>query len=176
MFDPTLGYDDLDWVRASWPGHLARSRASKILGDAQAAVQHGVDAVLVSSHGGRQLDRAASPLEILPDIVRTVGGKAEVWLDTGVMSGGDVVAAIALGADLCLVGRAYLYGLMAGGERGVQRATEILRAEIVRTMRLLGVGSLGELTHRHVSLRSPARDAWNASRTPSPAVEAKWRT
>lgn len=154
MFDPTLGYDDLDWVRAAWPGHLV---VKGIQGpdDAQAVIAHGADAVLVSAHGGRQLDRTTTPLEILPDVVRAVARKAEVWVDTGVLSGADIVAAIALGADFCLVGRAYLYGLMAGGERGVQRATDILRTEIVRTMRLLGVGAVSDLAPRHASLRLP---------------------
>jgi L-lactate dehydrogenase (cytochrome) len=116
-------------------------------------VDHGADAIVVSTHGGRQLDRAVAPLEVLPAIADAVGDRAEVLLDTGIMHGGDVVAALALGARACLVGRAYLYGLMAGGERGVQRAIAILAAEITRTLRLLGVGGVGELNRSHVSLR-----------------------
>jgi L-lactate dehydrogenase (cytochrome) len=107
----------------------------------------------VSSHGGRQLDRAAAPLEVLPAIADAVGDEAEVLLDTGIMNGGDVVAALALGAKGCLVGRAYLYGLMAGGERGVERAISILADEVTRTLRLLGVRSAAELNRSHVSLR-----------------------
>lgn len=144
MFDPTLGYDDLDWIRESWPGALV-VKGVQNQQDAGTMIRHGADAVLVSNHGGRQLDRAPTPLEILPEIRDAVADDGEVWLDTGIMSGADVVAAIAMGADLCLVGRAYLYGLMAGGERGVDRALEILRTEIVRTMRLLGAGSIADL-------------------------------
>jgi L-lactate dehydrogenase (cytochrome) len=108
--------------------------------------------VVVSNHGGRQLDRAPVPLRLLPDVVQELHGRAEVWLDTGVMNGADIVAAHALGADLVLVGRAYLYGLMAGGERGVERAAEILTSEVRRTMQLLGVRKVTELGPQHVTL------------------------
>ncbi len=107
--------------------------------DARAVVDAGADAVVVSNHGGRQLDRAPTPLEQLPAVVAAVGDRAEVYLDGGVLDGADVVAAVALGARTCLVGRAYLYGLMAGGERGVQRAADILAGEVRRTLQLLGV-------------------------------------
>ncbi|MGH3155052.1 MAG: alpha-hydroxy acid oxidase, partial [Streptosporangiaceae bacterium] len=116
-------------------------------------VDGGADAIIVSSHGGRQIDRAAGTLELLPPIVDAVGDRAEVLLDTGIMGGGDVVAALALGAKACLVGRAYLYGLMAGGERGVVHAIGILTEEIIRTLQLLGAGGTGELNRAHVSLR-----------------------
>src|SRR5581483_8754175 len=105
------------------------------------------------THGGRQLDRATAPLEVLAPIVDAVGDDAEVLLDTGILHGGDVVAALALGAKACLVGRAFMYGLMAGGERGVDKAIAILAREITRTLRLLGVTAVGELTASHVSLR-----------------------
>ena len=98
--------------------------------DARAVVDAGADAVVVSNHGGRQLDRAPTPLEQLPAIVDAVGDRAEVYLDGGILDGADVVAAVAFGARACLVGRAYLYGLMAGGERGVQRAADILAREV----------------------------------------------
>ena len=107
---------------------------------------------MLSNHGGRQLDRAPVPLRILPDVRAALGEDAEIMLDTGVMSGADVVAALALGADSVMVGRAYLYGLMAGGEEGVQRAVDILASEVRRTMALLGVRTVGELTPDHVSL------------------------
>jgi L-lactate dehydrogenase (cytochrome) len=118
-------------------------------------VDHGADAIVVSTHGGRQLDRAAAPLEVLPAIADAVGDRAEVLLDTGILHGGDVVAALALGARACLVGRAFLYGLMAGGECGVQRAITILAEEVARTLQLLGVASVRDLNRSHASLRAP---------------------
>ena len=111
----------------------------------------GIDGIILSNHGGRQLDRAPIPFHLLPDVAREVGTDLEVHLDTGIMSGADIVAAIALGADFTLVGRAYLYGLMAGGREGVDRMIEILSEQITRTMRLLGVTSLAELTPAHIT-------------------------
>jgi L-lactate dehydrogenase (cytochrome) len=116
-------------------------------------VDAGADAVVVSNHGGRQLDRAPTPLEQLPVIVDAVGDRAEVYVDGGILSGADVVAAIALGARAALVGRAYLYGLMAGGERGVQKAAEILAKEVAGTLALLGVTRVVDLRPEHVLLR-----------------------
>ena len=152
MFDPALTLDDLAWLRERWRGPLL---VKGILGaeDAVAVVDRGVDAVVVSNHGGRQLDRAPTPLEQLPSVVDAVGDRAEVYLDTGVLSGADVVAAVAMGARGCLIGRAYLYGLMAGGERGVARAVEIFDAEIRRTMQLVGVSAVDQLGRQHVRLR-----------------------
>jgi L-lactate dehydrogenase (cytochrome) len=152
LFDPTLDFDDLDWVRSAWPGKLV-VKGIQNPDDARDVVKHGADAVLLSNHGGRQLDRAPTPLELLPSVLDQVNGEAEVWLDTGIMSGGDIVAAMARGADACLVGRAFLYGLMAGGERGVQRCVDILRTEIVRTMQLLGVRTIADLQPTHATLR-----------------------
>jgi L-lactate dehydrogenase (cytochrome) len=152
MFDPSVTFDDIEWLRAAWPGPLLL-KGIQTVADARAAVDHGVDGIIVSSHGGRQLDRAAAPLEVLAPIVDAVGDRAEILLDTGIMNGGDVVGALALGAKACLVGRAFLYGLMAGGERGVDRAITILTAEITRTLQLLGVSSVAELDRSHVSLR-----------------------
>jgi L-lactate dehydrogenase (cytochrome) len=152
MFDPSLTFADIEWLRAIWPGPLLL-KGIHTASDARAAVDHGADGIIVSSHGGRQLDRAAAPLEVLAPIVDAVGDRAEVLLDTGIMHGGDVVAALALGARGCLVGRAFLYGLMAGGERGVERAITILAGEIARTLQLLGVRGVAELDRSHVSLR-----------------------
>ena len=120
MFDPTLDLDDLAWLRGIWPGPLL-VKGIQTVDDARAVVDVGVEGLVVSNHGGRQLDRAPVPLEGLPGIVDAVGDRAEVFVDGGIMNGGDVVAAVAIGARACLVGRAYLYGLMAGGEAGVQR-------------------------------------------------------
>ncbi|GAA5170069.1 MULTISPECIES: alpha-hydroxy acid oxidase [Amycolatopsis] len=152
LFDPTLNFDDLAWVRENWPGKLV-VKGIQNSDDARDVVKHGADAVVLSNHGGRQLDRAPTPLELLPATLDALGGDTEVWLDTGILSGGDIVAAVAQGASTCLVGRAFLYGLMAGGERGVQRCVEILRAEIVRTMQLLGVRTIDALRPTHATLR-----------------------
>lgn len=152
MFDPTLSFTDLDWVRESWPGKLV-VKGIQNPDDARDVVKHGADAVVLSNHGGRQLDRAPTPLELLRPSLDAVGGEAEVWLDTGILSGSDIVAALAHGATTCLVGRAYLYGLMAGGERGVQRCVDILRTEIIRTMQLLGVRTIDALRPSHARLR-----------------------
>ena len=152
MFDPSLTPRDLSWLRESWSGPLI-VKGIQHVDDARMVVDHGADAVVVSNHGGRQLDRAPTPLEVLPTVVDAVGDRAEVLVDGGVQSGADVVAAVALGANACLVGRAYLYGLMAGGERGVQRAVDILTSEITRTMQLLGTDSVSRLEPAHVRLR-----------------------
>ncbi|GAA3813159.1 MULTISPECIES: alpha-hydroxy acid oxidase [Amycolatopsis] len=151
LFDPTLSFDDLAWVRETWKGKLV-VKGIQNPDDARDVVKHGADAVVLSNHGGRQLDRAPTPLELLTPTLDAVGGDAEVWVDTGILSGGDIVAAMARGASMCLIGRAYLYGLMAGGERGVQRCVDILRQEIVRTMQLLGVRTIDALQPTHATL------------------------
>ncbi|WP_370943308.1 alpha-hydroxy-acid oxidizing protein [Amycolatopsis sp. cg5] len=152
LFDPTLNFDDLDWVRATWPGKLVVKGIQNV-SDARDVVKHGADAVLLSNHGGRQLDRAPTPIELLTPTLDEIGDDAEVWVDTGILSGGDIVAAMARGASACLIGRAFLYGLMAGGERGVQRTVDILRAELVRTMQLLGVRTIADLRPTHATIR-----------------------
>ncbi len=150
MFDPTVTYDDLAWIRDRWPGKLS-VKGVQTIDDARRLVDAGVDAIVLSNHGGRQLDRAPVPFLLLPDVVKAVDSRAEIHLDTGIRSGQDIVCAIAHGADFTLVGRAYLYGLMAGGLPGVDRAIAILRGQIERTMRLLGVASLAELEPAHVT-------------------------
>lgn len=119
--------------------------------DAVRLVESGVDGIVLSNHGGRQLDRAPVPFRLLPEVVREVGGDTEIMVDTGIMHGADIVASLALGASFSLIGRAYLHGLMAGGRAGVDRAIAILRDEIERTMQLLGVSSIAELEPRHVT-------------------------
>jgi L-lactate dehydrogenase (cytochrome) len=153
VFEPAAVLADVATLRAGWPGPLV-VKGILSADDARAVVDAGADAVVVSNHGGRQLDRSPTPLEQLPAIVSAVGDRAEVYLDGGILDGADVVAAVAFGARACLIGRAYLYGLMAGGERGVQRAADILTREITRTMQLLGVASVAELTPDFVRLRS----------------------
>ncbi len=151
MFDPTLTFDDLDWLRETWKGKLV-VKGIQTVDDAKRVVDHGADGVVVSNHGGRQLDRAPISLHLLPEVSTALKGKADVILDTGIMSGADIIAALALGADFTLVGRAYLYGLMAGGRAGVDRAVEILRQDMTRTMGLLGVSRISDLTPDHVHL------------------------
>jgi L-lactate dehydrogenase (cytochrome) len=150
MFDPTVTYDDLAWIKDQWPGKVV-VKGVQTLDDAKRLTAMGVDGITLSNHGGRQLDRAPIPFHLLPEVVREVGKDTEVHLDTGIMSGADIVASIALGARFTLIGRAYLYGLMAGGREGVDRTIEILGEQIARTMRLLGVASLEELEPGHVT-------------------------
>ena len=145
MFDPTLDFDDLAWLRRIWSGPLV-VKGIQTVEDARRVVDAGADGLIVSNHGGRQLDRAPVPIEQLPAIAAAVGDRVEVYVDGGVMNGGDVVAAVAMGAQAALVGRAYLYGLMAGGEAGVQRVADILRREVIRTMALIGVTDVAGLT------------------------------
>ncbi|UQN28525.1 alpha-hydroxy acid oxidase [Brachybacterium kimchii] len=148
--DPSIDYDDLREIREMWPGKIAIKGVQNVE-DARKLADLGVDAIVLSNHGGRQLDRAPVPFHLLPEVKREVGSDAEIIVDTGIMNGADVVAAMALGADFTLVGRAYLYGLMAGGRRGVDRTIEILSDEVQRTMRLLQVHSVEELEPRHVT-------------------------
>lgn len=148
--DPTISFDDLKIIREMWPGKLA-IKGVQSLEDAKKFADVGVDGIVLSNHGGRQLDRAPIPFHLLPEVVREVGGDLDVVVDTGIMNGADVVASIALGASFTLVGRAYLYGLMAGGREGVDRMIAILSDEITRTMKLLGAHSLEELTPKHVT-------------------------
>lgn len=151
MFDPSLSTDDLVWLRENWAGRIVLKGIQDV-DDAKEFVALGVDGLIVSNHGGRQLDRSATSLSVLPHVVAAVDGRVPVLLDTGVMHGADIVAAVANGADAVMVGRAYLYGLMAGGEAGVARSLEILTSQVRRTMQLLGVTSINELTPRHAVL------------------------
>ena len=149
MFDPTVTYEDLKWIRQQWTGNLVVKGIQNV-GDAVASIEAGADAIILSNHGGRQLDRAPVPLHLLPEVIKEVGNKAEVHVDTGIMHGQDVVAALASGAKFTWIGRAYLYGLMAGGKSGVDKTLEIFRTQITRTMKLLGVSSVAELNPEHV--------------------------
>ncbi len=149
MFDPTVTYEDLKWIRGQWQGNLVVKGIQNV-DDAEMSVAAGANAIILSNHGGRQLDRAPVPLHLLPEVVKVIGGKAEVQVDTGIMHGADVVAALASGAKFTWIGRAYLYGLMAGGKPGVDRTLEILRTQIIRTMKLLGARTIAELNPDHV--------------------------
>jgi len=158
IFDPALTMADVEWLRGAWDGKLV-VKGIQSVADAQRVADAGADGVLLSNHGGRQLDRAPVPLELVEPVTQALGDRAEVLVDTGIMHGGDVVAAVALGARAALVGRAFVYGLMAGGRQGVVKAVGILAAQVVRTMQLLGVNSLDELRPSHVRLRGS--DRWN---------------
>ncbi|WP_022917089.1 alpha-hydroxy acid oxidase [Ruania albidiflava] len=150
MFDPTVDFDDLRWIAEQWPGKIV-VKGIQTIEDARRVAEIGVDGIVLSNHGGRQLDRAPIPFRLLPQVARELGDAYEIILDTGIMNGADIVAAVAMGADFTLIGRAYLYGLMAGGRQGVDRAIEILRGEIERTMKLLGAPSLADLGPEHVT-------------------------
>jgi L-lactate dehydrogenase (cytochrome) len=150
MFDPTVTYADLAWIKQQWPGKLV-VKGIQSVDDARQVADLGADGLIVSNHGGRQLDRAPVPFHLLPDIAREVGQHTEVMLDTGIMHGADIVAACALGARFTFIGRAYLYGLMAGGRPGVDRTIAILRGQIERTMRLLGATHIERLEPAHVT-------------------------
>ncbi|KQZ11200.1 alpha-hydroxy-acid oxidizing protein [Agromyces fucosus] len=150
MFDPTISFEDLETIRAMWPGKIV-VKGVQTVQDAQILAGKGVDGIVLSNHGGRQLDRAPIPFHLLPHVVREVGSDMEVHLDTGIMSGADIVASVALGARFTLIGRAYLYGLMAGGREGVDKTISILSTQIARTMKLLEVSTLDELGPQHVT-------------------------
>ena len=148
--DPSIDYEDLAQIREMWPGKFA-VKGVQTLEDAKKLADLGVDAIVLSNHGGRQLDRAPVPFHLLPEVAREVGQDLEIILDTGIRSGADIVASIALGADFTILGPAYLYGLMAGGRDGVDRMIQILSEEVERTMKLLQVSSLSDLTPKHVT-------------------------
>jgi L-lactate dehydrogenase (cytochrome) len=144
QFDTSLSWKDIDWIRSIWPGKLVLKGILDV-DDAELAAKTGADALVVSNHGGRQLDGAPSSIEALPEIVDTVGSKMEVMFDGGIRSGMDVMRALALGAKSCMIGRAYAYGLGAGGEAGVAKAIDILAKELTTTMGLCGVNRIDEI-------------------------------
>jgi L-lactate dehydrogenase (cytochrome) len=148
QFDPTFSWKDVEWIRSLWPGKLILKGVLDV-DDARLAVKTGASALVVSNHGGRQLDGAPSSISALPKIVDAVGGEIEVLFDGGIRSGQDIMRALALGARSCLIGRAYIYGLGALGEHGVARAIHFLRKELDVTMALCGVNNVGEIG-RHV--------------------------
>lgn len=151
LFDPSVELGDVAWLRDQWDGPLMIKGVQSVH-DAVEVVEAGADAVLLSNHGGRQLDRSPEPLRLVRPTVEALDGRAEVHVDGGMLSGADVVAAVALGATGALLGRAYLYGLMAGGEPGVDRALAILAEDVRRTMQLLGARTVADLTPDMVRL------------------------
>ena len=144
QFDTSLNWKDIDWIRSIWPGKLILKGILDVE-DAEIAARTGAQAIVVSNHGGRQLDGAPSSIEVLPEIVDTVGSKMEIMFDGGIRTGMDVMRALALGAKSCMIGRAYAYGLGAGGEAGVAKAIDILAKELTTTMGLCGVNTIAEI-------------------------------
>jgi L-lactate dehydrogenase (cytochrome) len=143
------------WLRSVWKGKLIIKGVQSVE-DAKQLAKIGVDAIIISNHGGRQLDKSVVPLEILPQVRKVIGKKGkgtQIYIDGAVMSGADVLAAIALGADAVLIGRAYLYGAMAAGREGVQKVVDTLRFEMETAMKLMGVRNMAELTPEFVTLR-----------------------
>ncbi|SMX98301.1 L-lactate dehydrogenase (cytochrome) [Brevibacterium sp. 239c] len=164
--DPSIDFDDLATIRKMWPGKLA-IKGVQTVADARKLADLGVDAIVLSNHGGRQLDRAPVPFELLPSVAKEVGKDLEIIVDTGIRNGADIVASMALGADFTLIGRAYLYGLMAGGREGVDRTIAILSEQVERTMKLLQVANVSELNPSHVTqLRRFSRDGQLDGATP----------
>ncbi|SEE11059.1 L-lactate dehydrogenase (cytochrome) [Rhodococcus pyridinivorans] len=166
IFDPSSTVKDVAWLREMWPGSLV-IKGVQHPDDAEMVVDAGADAVVLSNHGGRQLDRATTPLEQLQETVARVGDRAEVYIDGGVRSGADIAAAVALGARGAWIGRAYLYGLMAGGEAGVDRTLELLHKEFRSTMQLLGATKVDDLRSDMAVLREVPRGYSNHSIVPA---------
>jgi len=149
QFDPALNWKDVEWIKSLWPGKLILKGILDVE-DARIAAKTGAAALVVSNHGGRQLDGAPSSISMLPPIVDAVGSDIEVMFDGGIRSGQDLVRALALGARSCMSGRAYIYGLGAGGQVGVARAVEIIRSELDVTMALMGATTVGAIDRRAI--------------------------
>jgi L-lactate dehydrogenase (cytochrome) len=157
QFDPTLNWKDVEWIKSLWPGKLIL-KGIMDLEDARMAAKSGADAMIVSNHGGRQLDGAPSSISALPKIAEAVGNEIEVMVDGGIRSGQDVLRALALGARSCMIGRSYIYGLGAGGEAGVAKAIEIIGKELDVSMALTGTRNVRDIDHR--VLADSERNAW----------------
>ena len=147
QFDTTMNWKDVDWIRSIWPGKLVLKGILDVE-DAELAAKCGAQALVVSNHGGRQLDGAPSSISILPEIVDAVGSKMEVMLDSGIRSGQDVMRALAFGAKSCMIGRAYAHGLGAAGEAGVAKAIDLIARELATTMGLCGINKIAEIDDR----------------------------
>jgi isopentenyl diphosphate isomerase/L-lactate dehydrogenase-like FMN-dependent dehydrogenase len=153
MFDPSMTFEDFRWLRNEWSGRII-IKGIQNLEDAEKAARFGADAIIFSNHGGRQLDRAPVPLYLMSEFNRKFKEDCEIHLDSGITHGLDILAAVAHGAKFTYIGRAYLYGLMAGGQKGVEKALEILKSQVLRNMKLLGVSSLEELEPKHARFLS----------------------
>ena len=152
QFDPSLSWRDVEWFRDRWPGKVVL-KGIQTVDDARLAADAGVDAIALSNHGGRQLDGAPPPIELVAPVAEAVGGRTEIYCDGGVRRGSDIVKAVALGATACMAGRAYLYALGAGGERGVDHLLDLLDGGVRRTMALAGCRTIGDLDRSIVCRR-----------------------
>src|SRR5579883_917863 len=169
MFDGTVRWEDLDWIRQLWKGPILAKGVLRPE-EAIAAADHGLDGVIVSNHGGRQLDHLPATIDVLPDIVDAVGDRMDVLVDSGFRRGSDVVAALALGAKAVLIGRAHLYGLAAAGEAGVRHCIDILAEEVRMTMQLCGARSIADLDRGLIRRRRPALTAAPAAAEKPPSA------
>jgi L-lactate dehydrogenase (cytochrome) len=165
-------WGDLKWIRQAWSGPIV-IKGVHTAEDARRAVDMGADALVVSNHGGRQLDRVAPSLQVLPEIVAAVGDRIEVLFDGGIRRGSDIVKALCLGARAVMIGRAYAYGLGAAGSAGVERAIDILRADMIRTLKLLGCPSIAALDQSFIGvppdwLQNQLRDPSQIRESPHP--------
>jgi L-lactate dehydrogenase (cytochrome) len=151
QFDTSLNWKDVDWIRSIWPGKLIL-KGILDAEDAEIAAKSGAQALVVSNHGGRQLDGAPSSIEALPEIVDAVGSQMEIMFDGGIRSGQDVMRALALGAKSCMIGRAYAYGLGAGGQEGVAKAISLIAKELETTMGLCGVNTIAEIDDKVIAV------------------------
>jgi L-lactate dehydrogenase (cytochrome) len=146
-----LAWEDMEWIRKAWPGPIVM-KGVLTAEDARRAIGEGAAGVIVSNHGGRQLDTCYPTARALPEVLRAIDGQGEVLVDGGIRRGGDIAKALAMGAKAVLIGRAYAYGLAAAGEKGVTRAVSILRADLERTLALLGCASVAELDGSYVTV------------------------
>jgi L-lactate dehydrogenase (cytochrome) len=160
-FDSSLSWADLEWLRGEWSGSLI-VKGVQTVADARLAADAGVNAIALSNHGGRQLDDAPTPISLVAPVVDAVGDRVEVYCDGGVRRGSDIVKAVALGARAAMVGRAYLYGLGAAGERGVDLVLQLLDADVRRTMALLGAPAIADLNRDLLDVPSGPRDPADA--------------
>ena len=151
QFDPSVTWDEAKEIASMWGGPFA-IKGLMNADDAEKAIEIGASAIVISNHGGRQLDSAVAPIDVLPEIAERVNGRAEILIDGGIRRGTDIVKAIALGADACLIGRPWVYGLAAKGEKGVGLVIDILSSEVTRTLQLLGCKSIKDVSKRHVKL------------------------
>ena len=152
MFDPTMTWEDLKWIREVWNGPIVMKGVMTVE-DAKRSVDYGAQGIVVSTHAGRQLDGVAGSLRVLPGILEAVGSQTEVLFDGGIRRGSDMVKAMAMGAKACLLGRGYAYGMAAAGDAGIERAIAIFRADIIRTLKLLGCPSIAALDQSYIALR-----------------------
>ena len=153
IFDPSTKFEDVKWLQSVWSGPII-VKGVQNLEDAKELAKMGISGIILSNHGGRQLEKGPVPLELLPLVVKEVGANVDIYIDGGVMSGQDAYAAVAMGAKAVFVGRAYLYGIMAGGERGVQKVVEILKRDFINTMALTGARNIAEVQKIGAKLRA----------------------